>query len=344
MKIIKRIFKYIFQFFTALTHIDFWRVYDSYDKNSKVVIVFNLLRGNIGIELFCWDLAAVQYCALHNIPFSISSGRKKSTLKLILWSPSKQFVKKSINYPDKLIEYAKQKEDEGNLIYPSSIEVSYLENKKFMHEKFEELGVRTPRTLIYHSVSEIDPSILQFPLLLKGAHSSGSLDVHKINSFNELISFLRKSDFIKIHECIILQELLPIRSDLRVTFIHDEIVLNYWRINPSKEWKPTSTSHGNNVDFENFPELWREFIVNEFRKLQITMGAFDVAWENDDLSQIPYILEFSPRFTPNPPFKHTLKNNQYGLRKRELFGKDVYYRNQVELIFQFNFKYLSKFI
>lgn len=344
MKSVKRILKYIVQSSSAFSRINFLKAYKLYDKNASVVIVFNILRGNLGIEFLCWDLAAMNYCIINRIPFRLSSGTEKMSAKIVIWSPGKRFIGNVNNYPELLIEYAEKKECEGNIIFPSSKEVAYLENKEFMHEQFELLGIRTPRTIIYHRADEIVENELSFPLLLKGAHSSGSLDVHKMNSYEDLMNFLSESNFATVHQCIILQELLPIRRDLRVTFIHDEIVLHYWRINLGKDWQPTSTSHGNNVDFNNFPEVWRDFIISEFKKLEVPMGAFDVTWVNDDISQMPYILEFSPRFTPNPPFKDSRKNNQYGLRKRDVLGKDVYCRNQVELIFSFNFKYLSKMI
>ena len=70
---------------------------------------------------------------------------------------------------------------------------------------------------------------------------------------------------------LILQRLLNMRRDLRVILVGNEIILHYWRINLSDEWKPTSTGFGSQVDFENFPENWRSWIIDSFNKLKISL-------------------------------------------------------------------------
>ena len=108
--------------------------------------------------------------------------------------------------------------------------------------------------------------------------------VYKIENASQLEKLNFKNDIY------IFQKLLNIRRDLRVTIVGDEIVHFYWRINNSKDWRPTSTGHGSSVDFVNFPEKWRNFIINEFKKLDLVTGALDIAWENDDLNNEPLIL------------------------------------------------------
>ena len=123
---------------------------------------------------------------------------------------------------------------------------------------------------------------------------------------------------------VLVQELLDMDRDLRVILIGDEIVLHYWRINTAREWKPTSTKHGSLVDFDYFPEQWREHIVSEFNKLNIQTGAFDLVWENNDYNMEPYFLEVSPSYQPNPEPPGNLKQTygQYKARFQARNGWD----------------------
>lgn len=340
LKIFKRIIKYVIQSQRALLKLSIIDILKNYDTNSENIVIINLLRGNYGIELLCWDLSTVKYFTDNSIKFKISRGKKKLTNKKVFWSPSEKFFVNRENYSEKLIKYAQETES-ISLINPNSYEVSYLENKVFMYRKFNELNIRTPKTKILFEQNQFEKEIHTFPVLLKGAHSSGSMDIFKINKLDDLLEIAKSPKFIKKHKAFIIQELLNIRRDLRVVIIHGKIESYYWRINHEKDWKPTSTSRGSSVDFQNFPKEWEAFILEEFNKLGVRMGAFDLAWDNDDLHTPPYILEFSPRFTPNPPFLSNTKNNNYGERKRDTIGKDTYAINQVDLIFNLNSKYLN---
>lgn len=316
------------------------RILRHHSRDASTVVILNILRGNFGIELLCWDLSAISYLANCGVSFQIANGHKKFQGKTLLWSPSKQFARARYEYPEELFSFAYINEEAGNKIIPSSSEVQFLENKAFMHCRFAELGIKTPATQIFSSVDGARNTTLSFPMLLKGARSSGSMDVVKIQSHEHLVDFVSETNFVQIHGCIILQELLNIRRDLRVTFVGKEIPLAYWRINQGTEWRPTSTSRGSEVLFHSIPAEWKEHIILQFEKLSCAMGAFDVAWRDDDLSTEPLFLEFSSRFSPNPPFKNSKLNAEYGAHKTKLFGKDVFWRNQTEMIFALNQDYL----
>ena len=139
-----------------------------------------------------------------------------------------------------------------------------------------------------------------------------------------MIDLLQPS-FFKNNEVIIVQELLNIRKDLRVIFVGNQIVHHYWRINNDNDWKPTSTGQGSSVDFNNFPEKWRSFLISEFNKMDLSTGAFDVAFENDNLDNIPLILEVSPNYQLNPKISHKKHLKSYGAYKKSLiFNKNSY--------------------
>ena len=132
----------------------------------------------------------------------------------------------------------------------------------------------------------------------------------------------------------LVQQLLNMRRDLRVTIVGKNIVHFYWRINNADEWKPTSTGHGSSVDFVNFPEKWREFIIEQFLKFKIVSGAFDIAWENDDLSTTPLILEVSPTYQVNPVTTNSDHLQAYGkYKKYSIYGEKSYLNQYITQTF-----------
>ena len=141
---------------------------------------------------------------------------------------------------------------------------------------------------------------------------------------------------IKENKTIILQKLLNIKRDLRVIVVGDKIMLHYWRINNDDEWKPTSTSFGSTVDFEYFQEHWRARIMEIFKKLKITTGAFDFAWENDDLDTEPLVLEVSSSYSPNPKVNPNSKLS-YGEYKHTI----AYDREYVKIVYKIQKEYVK---
>lgn len=225
----------------------------------------------------------------------------------------------------KIIQFiVKQLESQNNTVYPSSKEVLYWENKGYMHQKFKEYNISEPHTELCKTFDEVNLLNWEYPFLLKEEHSSASAGVHKINC-KEDINELIVNNVFKPNDFIIAQKLINMRRDLRVTLVGDKIVHHYWRINNAKEWRPTSTGRGSTVDFNFFPEEWSEFIISEFKKLNIPTGAFDIAWENDDLNNKPLILEVSPTYQINPKITNQKHLNSYGkFKKTSFLGKKGY--------------------
>lgn len=236
------------------------------------------------------------------------------------------------NYVRPILYIARQLEAQGNLIVPSSCELELWENKATMHDLFTRLNIRTPQTQIL-TLEQFDNLDSQdFPFLIKEEHSCSSRGVYKISSNEDLMELRENESFRRLNERIIVQKLLDIRRDLRVILIGDEIVLHYWRINPSEVWRPTSTGRGSLVDFENFPDYWRDWIISSFKKLGMTTGAFDIAWDGDDMNTEPYILEVSPFYQPNPKPQLIRNYIQYGNWKNSLVFRDNYQRAFVKVV------------
>mgnify|MGYP006088383839 FL=1 len=226
-----------------------------------------------------------------------------------------------VDYTKQLFLIISELKKQNNVVYPKFNEYLLWENKAYMHEKFEVLKIPHPNTRIFHSFDDMVPLKPDFPFLIKEVHSCSANGVYKINNEADLIS-IRKS---LTGTTFLVQQLLNMRRDLRVTIVGDKIVHFYWRINNANEWKPTSTGHGSSVDFVNFPEKWRVFIIEQFLKLKIVTGAFDIAWENDDLNNIPLILEISPTYQLNPVTTNSKYLQAYGeYKKYSYFGKDSY--------------------
>lgn len=253
--------------------------------------------------------------------------------------------KKIFLYPDVLInkfslmQYNKQLEllaeqlsIQNNLTFPDLRELKFWENKLFMHQEFHELKINTPQTVI-HSLLDF-PSIqkLEYPILVKEPNSCSANGVHKVESYIDFIKLYDEKRLFERNHKIIFQKQLEIRQDLRVIFIGTEIVWFYWRKNYEKNWKPTSTGSGGGIDFSSFPERWRDWIMLNIKKLKISNGAFDIAWENDDLSTEPFILEVSPFYQPNPKCNLERNLKKYGAWKKSISFVDNYQIEFVKLV------------
>ena len=281
---------------------------------NDVTLFHNLFKKKINVSR-CSDLNLVK--------------NKKN--KKIYYSTTKYFNNYNFSDYSSSVRYvSKNLESEFEYVFPNYREVSFWENKLFMHHEFDRLGIKTPKTIYYEK--DISYSFLKKELgsvfLLKEVHSCSAMGVIKIESEEVFHKCMKKYNFNEI----VFQKLVPMRKDLRVVLVDDQIVNYYWRINPDKNWKPTSTSFGGDVLFDNFPDTWRENIIEDFRKLKIKTGAFDICWDNDDISGHYYILEVSTSYQPNP--KPSEKNNaRYINWKRSVkFTKDSYIVKHIENI------------
>jgi glutathione synthase/RimK-type ligase-like ATP-grasp enzyme len=330
----------IFYWLLKLNWIDFLKNYDTKSKNVVYITFFSKKFSN---EILSWDFSAITFFIKNNLSFRLALNMNEIKNSFIVWSPSVHMVSPKIkNYSKELASKAINVENKNNHILPSSKEILLYENKAYMYDYFKKCGIHYPKTWIFSNIEEILDSIEEFPLILKGEFSSGSKDVYKFNNNDDLIKFLNKGSHFISSEKIILQEFIDLRKDLRATFVAEDLVLYYWRKNPSTHWKPTASSFGSEIDFLDYPYRWHDFILNEFKKLKMPMGAFDIGWKNDDMKNKPYILEFSPRFSPNPVFKNDV-NIKYKIWKTELFRKKSFWKAQANIIEKINHTYLNNF-
>ena len=337
-----RIIKGLTKLFIILYRINWLKLARLYNRKAPVILWvprkgIKYFFGNA----FVWDTATVNAFIKNNISFRIFYSNKIGKLhnKTIFHT-----VNRSLN----IFGFANQThiyqhvlyclQTQGNMLYPTLEEVNFWENKVYMHRKFEDLNIREPFTELYNTDKKIDTSSFVYPFLVKAEHSASSQGLYKISTLQEFEHLISSDKFKMENEVLIKQQLINMRKDLRVILVGGEIVHYYWRINLSGEWKPTSTSFGSKVDFGNFPEQWRQHIIDTFKKLELTAGAFDITWEGDDLSQEPLYLEVSPVFQPNP--KIEMRDKSYAYFKKKLSPFNEYDRNFIDLVFAIKDKYL----
>jgi len=335
-EIVTRVYRIFYMFFTFK-----WRsFFKLYNKKSDTIVWLNIYGPMYFMRVkFIRDLGIILGLINSNQDFKIVTGKKIGSYfnKTIFFTMNDSYnVFGFKNYVSILEHIITRLENQNNKVFPKLEEANYWENKAFMHRRFEELDINTPQTILLKRVEDIDNAELKMPFLIKAEHSCSAKGVFKIDNKEELKELLEETDFLKENKTIIVQKLLNIKRDLRVIVVGDKIVLHYWRINNDDEWKPTSTSFGSTVDFVMFPEKWRTYILETFKKLKITTGAFDFAWENDDLETEPLVLEVSSSYSPNPKVNPDSKLS-YGEYKHTI----KYDREYVKIVYEIQNEYIK---
>jgi hypothetical protein len=331
---------FLFRVWFSLNWLKFFRLYDTHSDNIVWLLpTFPNLKdivsylGSYSEHLN--DAALINGLLAANQPFRIVLGKKTGKLhrKNIFYTITPRFnIYGFHNYSTAMTAVIHQLEQQGNNLFPCEYEAKWWENKAFMHQKFSELGISQPETRIIRAESEVNYSTIKYPILLKEVHSCSSIGVHKAKDEKELRRLV-KAQYDKGATTFLLQKLIDMRRDLRVIFVGDEIILHYWRINKGEDWRPTSTGHGSTVDFVTFPEQWRGFITEQFQRLNLRTGAFDIAWEGDDLSTKPLMLEISPAYQPNPKPAEAMKHLPYADYKKKYIGKGNYHTAYIDIVF-----------
>ena len=75
--------------------------------------------------------------------------------------------------------------------------------------------------------------------------------------------------------------------------------------------------------------------------LDLTMGGFDVIFEDDDPEKSYRILEVSPRYSPNPPADMSMKKYSYAEYKHRVFVRRSWAYLQTQIIFEHADKYVG---
>ncbi|WP_129714883.1 RimK family alpha-L-glutamate ligase [Pedobacter sp. SYP-B3415] len=342
IKILKRCWR-----IAAIIRLIDWRGFFKHHHTDARILLWipKMSLKYFGSDALIWDMATLAALIRQKKPFKIVTGRKigRYHRKKIFFSLSLTYnIYGFANHTAVLEHIATQLERQGNRIFPSKHELSFWENKARMHEAFRAAGVHEPLSQICTNPVALLADHPPFPFLIKSEHSCASQGLYKIESTEQLINLVKDKQFMRENKTVIVQELINMRRDLRVILVGNEVVSHYWRINLAKEWKPTATSKGSRVDFDNFPEKWRQHIQDTFASLKLTTGAFDITWQNDDLDTLPLYLEVSPFYQPNPRMKACQKpysNYKTGLQLKKSW--DVAY---VRLVFAIKEKQVAQYL
>jgi glutathione synthase/RimK-type ligase-like ATP-grasp enzyme len=282
-----------------------------------------------------WKRACMISLVKRNVDFVICTSIKEvQPDQKLIWYPTQGAFKRKVRYTsypiERIIEMAKEVEGRGAQLYPNSEVISYQENKIKMYRMLKRLDVNIPQTIAVNSFEGYEFAISQvgYPFIVKGPFSNNSKHLVRILTEDEASVFaefifsnqdkqgMGNSDFPIKNLPVLIQKFVNLRKDMRVIFVGDEILskYSYWRINNSNGWRPTATRYGSVVVFSPFPRQWEDYIREVIKKIDFPWGAFDIAWDHDDLSTEPLILEVSPGFSPNPPPPQRYINNYYDFK------------------------------
>jgi glutathione synthase/RimK-type ligase-like ATP-grasp enzyme len=212
------------------------------------------------------------------------------------------------DYSRQVREFAAALERQGNRLFCSSTEMAFWENKVHMHQELDRAGAPTPATRILTADTWHESSFDLEPVLLKEEHSSSSDGIHHFNVSADARRFVAGYPF-RPGESLIMQEVVRgATRDMRVTVVGDRVIASasYWRTKSlealaSSHWTTTATSYNSRVDHAAVPAAVQMFVATYLRALGVRMAGVDLIWTNDDITQEPLILEFSPHYQPNPP-------------------------------------------
>lgn len=335
-----KLIKYIERFLLLIVKFPFYSFLKLYDNNSDIVIISSFLTtGKLGRELLIKEVGFIRYCCKNKLPFSYKKISGSFENKYIFWAPNKSIDKYNFqNYSKTILDLATSLESQGNLLFPSSEELMFLENKKYMYDELIKFKVNIPKTWTYNQKNEINYGDLEFPLLWKGAHSSGSQDIIKFEDMESLKSFIEKRhDWEKV----ILQKLVNMRRDMRVTIIEGKLHSAFWRINEKENWEVTASSNGSRIEFTEISDEFLQQLIFTMDLCKLTTSGIDICWENDNVDSAPIILELSPLFSINPVIDLNNKKYKYGEYKKRYFSKNSYGVLQQKELFEIAERYMG---
>jgi hypothetical protein len=285
---------------------------------------------------YAQEVAFAHELAARGRTFAVTDRPDLLVGKSVVWFMPEQLIEPRLwNYSRQVHEFACGLESQGNRLFCSASETAYWENKAHMHRRLAEIGAPTPKTRI---LSAADWEAADFdiePVLIKQEHSAGSAGLFHFSTAEEARAFVSRYDF-RPQESLIMQEVVPgATRDLRVTMAGNKAIgsATYWRTKApeavaSSTWTSTATSYGSAVEHEGIPDAAESFCAKILAKLGVRTAGVDLIWTNDDLSQDPLILEFSPYYQPNPPIPARYANLTYKEFKNDWAAEEGYLASQ----------------
>lgn len=126
---------------------------------------------------------------------------------------------------------------------------------------------------------------LSFPFVMKVPVSARGLGVALIEDTTDFEKYCATA------EVLYAQEYLPIRRDLRVVFVGNQVLTAYWREGTAGSFLH-NVAQGARLNFEGIPSGALRLVEKVARKLKVDHAGFDVAEVDGHF----YLLEFNPLF------------------------------------------------
>jgi glutathione synthase/RimK-type ligase-like ATP-grasp enzyme len=314
------------------------------NKTERVILNLSNLPGLYSPRTYAQEASMAQVLSAKGETYALTNDPSQVFGKKVYWSsPSvRGFVKPKLwNYSVQLFHFIKGLEEQGNELFCSSSEILYWENKGYMHRKFEEHQVPTPKTILLTEHGWKKSEMLDGPVVIKEEHSAGSAGIHYFDEGGQ------SSDFLESYawhpgETLVCQSVVPGASkDLRLTLVAGQVVPEgtYWRVKDpaaSGKWTTTASTYNSSVKHDDIPLAIVEHVGKVLEVLQLRTAGVDIMWENDDLKTTPLILEVSPLYQPNPPKPKRYDSLTYKQYKKKLLGPETYLDLQFETFKKIN--------
>lgn len=145
-----------------------------------------------------------------------------------------------------------------------------------------------PHTLILPATPAAVEQVLDtfaLPFIAKEVRNSMGRGVHLIESQAQFAGYWRANPVLYV------QEYLPIRRDLRVVYVGDQVITAYWRHGMDGEYR-NNVARGAEIDFEDVPAPALELVRRVAQALNIDHAGFDVA----EMDGHYFLLEFNILF------------------------------------------------
>ena len=305
------------------------------DANDVILLRARQGTGEFHAETWSQQVALAHELAARGRTFAVTADPAAIFEKSVAWALPPGFIEPRLwNYAKQVQEFAAGLEAQGNRMFLSAAEVTFWENKAYMHRRLAEVGAATPPTVIVDAATHDDAAFEFEPLVVKQEHSAGSAGIHFLPTAEEARTYLSSYRF-RAGESLIVQAVVPgATRDLRLTMVGDTPIrtATYWRVKSAEtlaatQWRTTATTYGSTVIHEEPPPRAVEVCAGVLRELGVRTAGFDLMWENDDLDGPPLVLELSPFYQPNPP-QPAGAVVAYNTFKSRRYRADGYYKRQ----------------
>lgn len=214
-----------------------------------------------------------------------------------------------------------EKENHNCHLLPTSLDYKIYENKKEVYKFFDYTNIKYPKTFIINNLDNLDEIIdeINYPVITKHPYSCSSFGMNNFDNYNDKIDLKNKlTSELNNHKEIIIQKKIMFTKECRLTCINGKIFHGYYRHKKNKFTMSAATCEGGKIDFnidlqdKKLQKIARVF----YEKTNMKIYGLDVAWENNNFDDEPYILEVSPIFDLNPEkitdnYKSFKNTNEY---------------------------------